>query len=325
MGTILALAAAVLYGSADFLGGAAARRARPLAVLAITTPAGAVITVVVGGGRPARPGSAAMGLPGAAGLAWGAAAGAAGTAGLLMFYVGFSVAPMSVVAPISALASALLPLGVAIAQGERPGPLVIAGGVICLRRRGPGQPGAQERDGARRAARLRGLGYGLASGIMFGLFFLFFRSAGASGVLWPVAVARLAGTTIAFGACLVAWVRPRMARVAARRAAAGARLRDGRRVRQRLLRPRDPDRPVRDRGRDHRAVPGDDRAPGAVRARRENALAAADRAGSRRGRPGPCHGLTTIRDRAARTRAAGWISPVIRPHEPRGREDNGTS
>ena len=58
------------------------------------------------------------------------------------------------------------------------------------------------------AARLRGLGYGLASGLMFGLFFLFFRSAGASGVLWPVAVARLAGTTIAFGACLVAWVRP---------------------------------------------------------------------------------------------------------------------
>ena len=49
-----------------------------------------------------------------------------------MFYVGFSVAPMSVVAPISALASALLPLGVAVAQGERPGPLVIAGGVICL-------------------------------------------------------------------------------------------------------------------------------------------------------------------------------------------------
>ena len=27
-------------------------------------------------------------------------------------------------------------------------------------------------------------------------------------MLWPVAVARLAGTTIAFGACLVAWVRP---------------------------------------------------------------------------------------------------------------------
>ena len=206
MGTILALAAAVLYGSADFLGGTAARRARPLAVLAITTPAGAVITVVAAAVAGAA-GLGGSGLPGPAGLAWGAAAGAAGTVGLLMFYAGFSIAPMSVVAPISALASALLPLGVAIAQGERPGPLVIAGGVICLvavvlvslERK------SEERTAA---ARLRGLGYGLASGIMFGLFFLFFRSAGASGVLWPVAVARLAGTAIAFAACLAAWVRP---------------------------------------------------------------------------------------------------------------------
>jgi drug/metabolite transporter (DMT)-like permease len=206
MGTILALAAAVLYGSADFLGGTAARRARPLAVLAVTTPAGAVITVVAAAVAAAA-GLGGSGLPGPAGLAWGAAAGAAGTVGLLMFYAGFSMAPMSVVAPISALASALLPLGVAIAQGERPGPLVIAGGLVCLvavvlvslERK------SEERTAA---ARLRGLGYGLASGIMFGLFFLFFRSAGAAGVLWPVAVARLAGTAIAFAACLAAWVRP---------------------------------------------------------------------------------------------------------------------
>ena len=124
-----------------------------------------------------------------------------------MFYGGFSMAPMSVVAPISALASALLPLGVAIAQGERPGPLVIAGGVICLV---AVVLVSLERKSEERTAeaRLRGLGYGLASGIMFGLFFLFFRSAGASGVLWPVAVARLAGTAIAFAACLAAWVRP---------------------------------------------------------------------------------------------------------------------
>ncbi len=42
MVTILALAAAVLYGTADFLGGVASRRARVFAVLAITVPAGAL-------------------------------------------------------------------------------------------------------------------------------------------------------------------------------------------------------------------------------------------------------------------------------------------
>ena len=212
MGTILALAAAVLYGSADFLGGAAARRARPLAVLAITAPAGAVVMVVaaVVASATGLGGHATAGLGGSAGLtgvAWGAAAGVVGAAGLLTFYTGFSVAPMSVVAPISALASALLPLGVAVAQGERLSPAVIAGGVICLA--AVALVSLEPKAGARSAAdRLRGLGYGLASGIMFGLFFLFFRSAGTAGVLWPVAVARLVGTVVAIGACLAVRVRP---------------------------------------------------------------------------------------------------------------------
>jgi drug/metabolite transporter (DMT)-like permease len=206
MGTILALAAALLYGTADFLGGASSRRARPIAVLAVTAPAGAVVVLVsalIGG----LAGLGGPGTAGVTGLAWGAAGGAIGSAGLIMFYAGFATAPMSVVAPVSALSATLLPLGVAVAQGERPGPAVVAGALICLvavvlvsLERGKGDRS--------RAARLRGLGYGLASGAMFGLFFLFFRSAGASSVLWPVAVARVAGTLVALAACLVARVRP---------------------------------------------------------------------------------------------------------------------
>ena len=46
MVTILALAAAALYGTADFLGGVASRRASVFAVLALTVPAGAVVVVV---------------------------------------------------------------------------------------------------------------------------------------------------------------------------------------------------------------------------------------------------------------------------------------
>ena len=47
MVTILALAAAMLYGTADFLGGVASRRASVFAVLAVTVPAGAVVVLVV--------------------------------------------------------------------------------------------------------------------------------------------------------------------------------------------------------------------------------------------------------------------------------------
>src|ERR1700761_607367 len=211
MGTILALAAGVLSGSADFLGGAAARRARPVSVLVVTTAAGATAVVLaalliglagLGGHGP----GALTSLAGPAGLAWGALAGVTGVIGLLLFYLGFSVAPMSVVAPVSALASTLLPLGVALGQGERLGPGVIAGGLLCLvavvlvsLERRP-----DEAAGHRSLAhRLRGVGFGLASGVMFGLFFLFFRNAGSSGVLWPVAVARVVGAVLALGAWLL--------------------------------------------------------------------------------------------------------------------------
>ena len=47
MVTILALTAAVLYGTADFLGGVASRRASVFAVLAMTVPAGAAVVVAV--------------------------------------------------------------------------------------------------------------------------------------------------------------------------------------------------------------------------------------------------------------------------------------
>ena len=227
MGTILALAAAILYGSADFLGGAASRRARPVDVLAVTSSAGAVVLVAIAllatvGGLAGHGLAAAAG---ATGLAWGVAAGAAGVVGLLFFYFGFSIAPMSVVAPVSALASTLLPLGVAIAQGERPGPGVIAGGLICLvavvlvsmeggpdgtgggtrAGTGSGTDGSENGSGGRPslAYRLRGAGFGLASGVMFGLLFLFFRNAGTSGVLWPVAVARVVGAVLALSVWLL--------------------------------------------------------------------------------------------------------------------------
>jgi drug/metabolite transporter (DMT)-like permease len=195
--TVFALAAALLYGSADFLGGTAARRAHTLAVVSISAPAGAVIALsaaLVAGG-PAR----------AAGLGWAVAGGAAGGAGLIAFYHGLASCRMSVVAPVSALVSTLLPVGVAVAAGERLGLTTVAGALVCvaaialvsLERR----PDAQA--GARRQA-WRSLAYGGGSGFAFGVFFLFLRNAGESGVFWPVATGRLTGTVVMLGAA--AWL-----------------------------------------------------------------------------------------------------------------------
>ena len=232
MVTILALAAAVLYGTADFLGGVASRRASVSAVLAMTVPAGAVVVVVVALlGEAPWPGGlsgSGLGTPASLGdwgaVGWAAASGVCGTAGLIAFYAGFAAAPISVVAPVAALVSTVLPVGVALAGGERLTAGMAAGGLICLlaivlvsmppARRGP-RPDAGRRGGDRTAvgrpgaaSRLRGLGFGVAAGAGFGLFFLFLKNAGQSGVLWPVAVSRTAGTLAAFGIALATRTRP---------------------------------------------------------------------------------------------------------------------
>jgi drug/metabolite transporter (DMT)-like permease len=236
--TILALAAAVLYGTADFLGGVASRRASAFTVLALTVPAGAAVMVLVAllgevPGLGGLLGHGGLGSPTAVGgwgaVGWAAGSGVCGACGLVAFYAGFASAPISVVAPVAALVSAILPVGVAVAGGERPGPGVIAGGLICLVAivLVSAQPAHGEQhdpapgDGAdmhglarpgtavRRApvSRLRALGYGLAAGAGFGLFFIFLKNAGQSGVLWPVAISRSAGTVVAFGIALATGTR----------------------------------------------------------------------------------------------------------------------
>jgi drug/metabolite transporter (DMT)-like permease len=218
MVTVFALAAALLYGSADFLGGAATRHAHVLSVLLVSSTAGMAIT--------AGAALLAGGPPRAAGIAWGICAGAAGGVGFMFFYAGLAASPMSVVAPLSALVSTVLPVAAALAEGERPGPRVYAGALVCvaaivLVSSGGGQvapepagapgrvggPAASDRGSAvgrgtlvRRRSAARGIGYGFASGVAFGMFFLFIRNGGESGALWPVAVARLAGTLIVLAA-----------------------------------------------------------------------------------------------------------------------------
>jgi drug/metabolite transporter (DMT)-like permease len=199
MVAVFALAAAVLYGTADFLGGAASRRTSALAALSVTAPVGLAVAIIaaLAAGGPIR----------LAGFWWGIAGGAAGGVGFIAFYAGLAAGPMSVVAPVSALVSTILPVGVAVAQGERPGPAVVAGAVICLvaitlvSMEG-------SRPGAGRRAPARGLGYALVAGLGFGLFLLFLRYAGTSGVLWPVAESKLAGAVIAMAAAAATRTRP---------------------------------------------------------------------------------------------------------------------
>jgi drug/metabolite transporter (DMT)-like permease len=209
--TVLALAAATLYGSADFLGGTASRRASVFAVLAVTVPAGAAVmvaaTLLLGGLSGGALGWAGVTWSGAG---WAAAAGTCGALGLIAFYAAFAAAPMSVVAPVSALVSTVLPVSAAVAAGERMGPSVVVGVLVCVIAVvlvSAGSSGSTGEETPARAARLRGVGYAVAAGVAFGLFFLFLRDAGTSGVIWPVALSRATGAVIALGCCALTRTR----------------------------------------------------------------------------------------------------------------------
>jgi len=182
---LLGLAAAVLYGGGDFLGGVAARRMQVLTVLMLAETTGVIAALAA---TAISPGPAHL-----VGLAWGASAGLVGGLGLIIFYIGLATGPMSIVAPVSGLVSTVLPVGVALAGGERPGAGVYAGALLCLvaivlASSAAGTSAAQQpgRPGPGRA-----IAYGIASGASFGLFFLLIRNAGQSGELWPVTAARI--------------------------------------------------------------------------------------------------------------------------------------
>ena len=194
MVVLLGLAAAVLYGGGDFLGGMATRRVHVLTVLTMVETAAVIVAVAVAllSGGPAS-------LPG---LAWGFGAGAVGGLGLIVFYAGLAAGPMSVVAPVSGLVATVLPVAVALAGGEHPGAGVYAGALLCLVAivLASAAPATDRKTSGTVA---RAIGYGTASGIAFGLFFLLIRNAGESGEVWPVAAGRIGELAVVLAAAAV--------------------------------------------------------------------------------------------------------------------------
>jgi drug/metabolite transporter (DMT)-like permease len=178
MSVAFALPGALAYGLADFAGGIAARRAPVLVVAAVMQAAGLVALL------PALlllPGDWSWGAVGA-----GALAGVAGAGGLLLYLRGLAVGPMGLVAPLSAVVGAGLPLVLGMVGGERPGPVAwvaIAVALVAIVLATAGARGS--------AATGVGLVLGLAAGVGFGLFFIGVDAAPAGSGLVPLLVGRL--------------------------------------------------------------------------------------------------------------------------------------
>jgi drug/metabolite transporter (DMT)-like permease len=194
---LLALGSAVAYGISDFVAGVLARRASAWAVAVASLGAAALVVL-----------AAALVVPGdlrAAGLAWGALAGLGNGVGNLLLYRGLGAGPMSVVAPLSGIATAAVPVLVGIAAGDRPGPLPLAGIAAALPAIWLVSVGGAGLRGARRADVV----HGLLAGVGFGVQFAALGQVARGGGLAPLAVCEVVsvGSIVAGAAALAApWV-----------------------------------------------------------------------------------------------------------------------
>ncbi|WP_193614908.1 DMT family transporter [Nocardioides lijunqiniae] len=119
MTLLLSLLAAASYGLSDFVGGVVSKRVSPWTIALVGQLGGAVPFLVIGLTRDASLGSEV--------LAWAALAGLGNGLGTTFLYRGLSSGRMGVVAPVSGVGAALLPILVGLATGERPSPLVWLG------------------------------------------------------------------------------------------------------------------------------------------------------------------------------------------------------
>ena len=186
MAVLLALGCAVVYGASDFLGGLASRKTSVFGVVALSQVAGlvALLALLPWLGGPV----------GADDLAWGAAAGLAGAAGLVVFFRTLARGVMSVIAPVTSLTAAAVPVLVGLAGGDRIDSWAAAGIVLALA--AVVLVSAEGGLSALRSARLASLAPALLAGSMFGLFFVLLdRTSDGSG-LTPLVTARTASVAL---------------------------------------------------------------------------------------------------------------------------------
>lgn len=208
VGPIFGLISALSWGTGDFCGGLISRYASVLAAIMISQSLGLVLAtgLVFASGEPA---------PSSSALLWSAAAGASGVCGLGFFYFALSRGTMGVIAPLSALVGAGVPVVVAIAGGEKADAMRLVGialalaAVVLI-----SLPGRVSTPHERRAWRVdvAELPLVLFSGLGFAGFFLFLDQAATEGTTWwPQMIVRVTGLALVllfFATLVVARPRP---------------------------------------------------------------------------------------------------------------------
>jgi uncharacterized membrane protein len=198
----LGLGAALAYGLGDFIAGRLSRRVHYAVVAMVGNVVAfgvSLLGVVVS--TPVSPTTEAA--------LWGLASGLGGGFGALMLYRGLGRGRMGVVAPLSALGAAVLPVVVGVVLGDRPSVPAWVGVLLAL----PAiwlvststRPESEGDSGRPRASTAEVVD-GLLAGVGFALLFVGLGLAGDGSGLWPV-VASQVGSVALLAAVLVGSLR----------------------------------------------------------------------------------------------------------------------
>ncbi|MCJ7514335.1 MAG: EamA family transporter, partial [Anaerolineales bacterium] len=102
IGLGLGLASAIVWGTGDFAGGIATRRARPLQIVALVSMVGFVTLLALAWLSGAS-------IPAPADWGWAIAAGISGAIGVTALYRGLAMRAAAIVAPTAAVVGAAVP------------------------------------------------------------------------------------------------------------------------------------------------------------------------------------------------------------------------
>lgn len=197
MAVVLGLLAAISYGSADFLGGLATKRNPAVRVALVSQLFGFGVYLIALPFLPAGRFTAEAWL-------WGGAAGLTGGIGLAFLYRGLAHGRMSVVAPLTAVIAAVIPVGFGLLTGERPSALQLLGIALAIPAIAlvSSVPHPSANRGPAATTRLRspmaslGVWDALLSGVAIGLFFITLARPGEETGAYPLVAARIASVTM---------------------------------------------------------------------------------------------------------------------------------
>jgi len=211
--TLFGLAGAFVYGAADFLGGLASRRLSPFAVTGIAAGSGLVVLAAV---YPF-----VGGVWSAEAVLWGSISGVSGAIGISLLYACLAIGPMSILSPLTAVISAVVPLSIGLARGAAFQPIGYA--ALALALVAVVLVGFVPEKNAARPS-LRGILMAIGSGATIGIFLVAIDATPDDSGLVPLFFSRAVNGTIMGAIVLAAFlIARRRSDATARATAASAR------------------------------------------------------------------------------------------------------